>query len=74
MLCDYSTRSVGMNLARRFNTEGQAVQLSRRVATFETTKLQSDAKRRSTDKYLFPELKRRSKFNRCYASKTHNHS
>jgi hypothetical protein len=40
MLCDYSTRSVVMNLARRFNAGGQAVQLSRRVATFETTKLQ----------------------------------
>ena len=59
MLCDHSTRSVVMNLGRRFNARGQAVQLSRRVATFETTKLQWSL----SDKYLFPELKRRTKFN-----------
>ena len=66
----FSTRSVGLNLARRFNAWRAGAIFPRRVATIEFTFVSGVATRRKTLPDLFPALKSRSKFRRRYASKT----
>jgi len=54
-----STRSVGMNLARRFNAGIRLVSVSRRVATIESSVRRGYATR--VHCYPFPALKGRAK-------------
>ncbi len=70
--CDQvsSTRSVGLNLAQRFNAGITKKIESRRVATIECRSVFRRRYATAIIGNLLPALKRRSKFNRRYASKT----